>query len=286
MPNDFEEIDRYLSCSWGLPAQARPPALHVPLRPEDKLPRTFGLVAGGEGPWHRRRVVHLDCGTFALLISKEVASERPQTQFYAVDIAPLQPEKILPKNIVYTCANILKGTFVVWCIGLPYADKTFDYVHARLMMGAVPRDAWPKLIAEYMRVLKPGGYLEITEPEGIHLPAGPCMEAINSLLVQLLLTRGIDVLMMSKLEGHLTKAGFADVEKTTLKLPCGKWGGKLGELQMDNIKHIFEALSGMMIVKGLTTKDKVDAIVNGWDEELDDLRISAFVYYYVARKPQ
>lgn len=52
---------------------------------------------------------------------------------------------------------------------LPYDTGVFDLVHIRFLALAIPESSWPQLLEEALRVLAPGGHLEITEMS-IHLP--------------------------------------------------------------------------------------------------------------------
>lgn len=47
--------------------------------------------------------------------------------------------------------------------GLPYASGTFDMVHLRFVGLGVPETQWATLLDEAVRVLRPGGVLEIVE---------------------------------------------------------------------------------------------------------------------------
>lgn len=127
--------------------------------------------------------------------------------------------------------------------------------------------------------------MELVESDGQYIPAEEYSYKVNSFIVQILLMRGIDMLMMARLEEHIKAAGFMDIEKMELKLPCGKWGGKLGELQLYNYTSLLSALSGMMIAKGLLTKEVFDDLMANWGDELNRLRSCVMVFYYVGRKP-
>jgi SAM-dependent methyltransferase len=48
---------------------------------------------------------------------------------------------------------------------LDFPDASFDLVNARTIAGFVPRDGWPKLVAECKRLLRPGGTLRLSEGE-------------------------------------------------------------------------------------------------------------------------
>jgi len=48
---------------------------------------------------------------------------------------------------------------------LDFPDASFDLVNARTIASLVAPDAWPRLIAECQRLLRPGGVLRLTETE-------------------------------------------------------------------------------------------------------------------------
>ncbi len=48
---------------------------------------------------------------------------------------------------------------------LPFADASFDLVNARLISGFLLPQQWSSLLAECRRVLKPGGFIRLTEGE-------------------------------------------------------------------------------------------------------------------------
>jgi len=48
---------------------------------------------------------------------------------------------------------------------LEFPDSSFDLVNARLIVTFMPPQAWPKLVQECLRVLRPGGILRFTDLE-------------------------------------------------------------------------------------------------------------------------
>lgn len=48
---------------------------------------------------------------------------------------------------------------------LPFRDNTCDYVHASHLLEDFTREQWVPLFTEWLRVLKPGGYLVILVPD-------------------------------------------------------------------------------------------------------------------------
>ncbi len=82
-----------------------------------------------------------------------MADSYPHAKFTGIDISPIQPLQVKPKNFTFIQANLLNG--------LPFADDSFDFVFQRLLVGAIPKNKWPFIINELTRVLKPDGYLEV-----------------------------------------------------------------------------------------------------------------------------
>jgi ubiquinone/menaquinone biosynthesis C-methylase UbiE len=63
------------------------------------------------------------------------------------------PLTIKPRNIDFIQRNALDG--------LLFEDNTFDFVYQRLLIAAYPANKWQEVINELVRVVKPGGYLEV-----------------------------------------------------------------------------------------------------------------------------
>src|SRR3954452_8271008 len=95
------------------------------------------------------------CGSGTWL--DEVALEYPLSEFIGVDVLSLLPEN-RPANIKYVKADIK--------LTLPFHDNTFDFIHMRHMILYFTYQEWTTLvIPELIRVLKPGGYIELTEAD-------------------------------------------------------------------------------------------------------------------------
>ncbi|KAF0475809.1 S-adenosyl-L-methionine-dependent methyltransferase [Gigaspora margarita] len=67
-----------------------------------------------------------------------------------LDISPTQ---IIPKNFEFIKANVQER--------LPFDDNTFDFVFQRFLLVGYAKEKLPYVINEIVRVLKPGGFLEV-----------------------------------------------------------------------------------------------------------------------------
>ncbi|CAG8845284.1 5950_t:CDS:2, partial [Racocetra persica] len=95
----------------------------------------------------------------------------PSTKVVGVDISPYQPTTIKPKNFEFVMANVEER--------LPFDDNTFDFVFQRYLVFGLSKEKWPQVINELVRVLKPGGLLELCEPSLFCFDAGPATKRIG-----------------------------------------------------------------------------------------------------------
>lgn len=107
-------------------------------------------------------VLDLACGPGGWVL--DMAHEHPEMNVIGVDIdknlikyaqAFAQTQK--RHNTTFEVMNILEP--------LEFEDNSFDVVNARYLYGFMPPNAWPHLIKECKRILRPGGILRLTEPE-------------------------------------------------------------------------------------------------------------------------
>jgi ubiquinone/menaquinone biosynthesis C-methylase UbiE len=98
-----------------------------------------------------------------------------------------------------------------------FPDASFDLVNSRYMCGFLtPRD-WSKVIAEMVRVTRPGGTVRVTEPELV-MTNNAAVEEFNALLAQAMLRSGQSFSpdgrfmgITAVLAGMLRDAGLVDV---------------------------------------------------------------------------
>jgi SAM-dependent methyltransferase len=110
---------------------------------------------------------------------------------------------------------------------LPFADASFDLVSARELhallkaSGASGEDEWDACLAEVMRVLKPGGYLDFSLLDSDMISPGPRGLAKSVEFGFALKTLGYDPAPTRAFLGKLARAGFAEVRRAWTCLPMG-----------------------------------------------------------------
>jgi ubiquinone/menaquinone biosynthesis C-methylase UbiE len=194
----------------------------------------------------------LDVGTGTGRWAMEMAALFPRANVVGLDVIPPPADENAslgngldrrPDNYVYIQGNVLDG--------LPFPDASFDFVHQRLLVAALPEARWQGVVGELLRVTKPGGWVELLE--AIPTQGGPGMNALYEWLVAVGLRRGVNTLVTPHIADFLQAAGAQSVVGRDLPMALGKWGGRAGIMMETNYFALHKGLLGMMQQQGITT---------------------------------
>ncbi|KAL5321490.1 hypothetical protein ACEPPN_009449 [Leptodophora sp. 'Broadleaf-Isolate-01'] len=148
---------------------------------------------------------------------RDVAEKHPEADVKGVDVSPIQPTWVPPN-----CRFELDDFNLEW-----QDHNKFDLIHARELLGSVPE--WPKFYDECFKALKPGGWIDCSEP-GLYFESfydtlgedhpyklwGTAMlEAGNN--------AGMSFDVAPYIKERLEKAGFINVVEKKVCCTIGKW---------------------------------------------------------------
>jgi ubiquinone/menaquinone biosynthesis C-methylase UbiE len=259
LPRDFEEMSR-LDFQHFVLRQAFKGNFLAPV----ENPRAILDVGTGTGRWAR-----------------EVATVFPSANVIGLDLnAPPVDEKArageeeaLPRNYAFVSGNILEG--------LPFADASFDFVHMRLLILALPHDRWPFVVSELIRVTRPGGWVESVE-----VPAdeqgGPAVDQIMAWVAAMLQRRGIDITDAVRVGGLLQAQGLVNVVSRRVEVPIGAHGGRIGKLMASDILTGMQALRGPIETLGLATAAEFDRTFAEAQRALESPHVRCVAPFYLA----
>ncbi|ORY95974.1 S-adenosyl-L-methionine-dependent methyltransferase [Lobosporangium transversale] len=255
LPNDSQEVDR-LHLQHYIYKVALDKNIHVPI-PENGRVMDFGC---GPATW-----------------TMDMATEMSTINFVGVDISPIYPTAIYPRNCNFYNEDILQG--------VSQPDNVFDVVFQRNLTCGFTFEHWQKAMNEAYRILKPGGYYECVETDVAVQNAGPQTNLVFEHLRVSMAARGVDPSIVRSLDRLLAAAGFTEVHVKEYTIPVGEWGDKVGQLWKQNMFQVLDTVKPHLAKAARISEGQVQEVVNAMHQETAQYRSSQIVYVAYGRKP-
>lgn len=118
-----------------------------------------------------KSAIVLDMGCGPGTWTMEMATEFPRSTFIGIDLAKHYPRDIKPRNCHFHAIDFMPG----FQPKLPLPDNSVDYIFQRDLNWDMAAHMWKPLVKEYLRVLKPGGWIELREPVSVLLLLCPLL---------------------------------------------------------------------------------------------------------------
>jgi ubiquinone/menaquinone biosynthesis C-methylase UbiE len=208
------------------------------------------------------RVLDLACGPGGWAL--ELAFQYPKAEVIGVDIsrqvieyARAQAWSRGLENAHFEVMNVMEP--------LAFEDGSFDLINGRLLFAFMLPGAWPKLLAECDRLLKPGGILRLTEMEPM-LTTSPAYETWMALIAQALKRAGQSFSadgrhfgIMPVLPRLVRKAGF---EQVRLRATVIEWsmGSDLHYAVFKDSLIGLELVQPFLVKVGVATREELERL--------------------------
>ena len=229
--------------------------------------RIFTLAQGGLFPERPnlsnvQHLLDIACGPGAWAL--RVAFAYPDIEVIGVDINQTMIDYAIAQANVQKLQNI---AFEVMNVRQPLAfqDASFDLVNARLLVAFMDKAAWPVLLAECHRILRPGGIIRLTELETT-ITNSLAMQRLQTYLCQALAQQGRTfsadgcsfgiTYMLRKL---LTDAGFTEVQGRAFHLD-GSFGTDLHPIGVKDAEMAYALVKPYLIKTGIAEESEYDHI--------------------------
>jgi len=220
-------------------------------------------------------VLDIGCGPGTWLL--DLATEYPTSNFHGLDNSNVFPNMIKPPNVSFKLGDALDE--------LPYLSNTFDLVQIRLMVAAFRSDEWDIVYRNVMRVLKPGGYIQVVEPDiRLYCERDKMIKDFSARVTDFLRKRNQDPNLIYNLSSIIRRNNFTIVMEKLLETPIG-WGSTLNKIVGDDY------IRGMKAAAPITAKE-FNMNTHEYEYTLDELsarfaKAKAFVHTFIclAQKP-
>jgi SAM-dependent methyltransferase len=221
------------------------------------------------------RILDVGCGTGRW--GFEMCAELPAALVVGFDLVRAGTEP--PPRYHAVRGNLLQG--------LPFADGQFDFVHQRLLFLGIPVPVWPAVVAELVRVTRPGGWIELVEPPIGVRRAGPAIERLLALTLASAAARGLDTtgVVSGSLDRWLREAGATDVGRREFPIPIGEWGGRVGLLMAADFRHAFTRLFEVLQAQDVLTAEESGDLLERAQTEYNERRAASDITFAYGRKP-
>ncbi|KAM3589162.1 hypothetical protein VKS41_000040 [Umbelopsis sp. WA50703] len=170
------------------------------------------------------------------------------------------------------------------------ADSSIDFIYIRDMAYAITsNEQWISVIHEAYRVLCPGGWIEITEPDFTSIIPGPHFKDLVQLHTSVIEKAGMDPQYTHHLMSYFENEKFVECKEDCSTIPIGEWPldsneRETGYLFRDQITRRFQAMKRWYITLGGISEEKFDNLWQACLEENENGTMIQWKVFY-AQKP-
>ena len=166
--------------------------------------------------------------------------------------------------------------------GLP--QSSFDVVHARTLLVNIPDPA--AVVAEMVRLVRPGGWVAALEPDGggsLCYPPHPAWDRLNQIWWNVRQAEGVDLLFGRRLPELFRQAGLVDIG-VEAKADIYPAGHSRRTIRPD----LVQSMRPKILERGIASERELDELDRAVREHLDDphtLVVPHLLFLAWGRKP-
>ncbi len=231
-----------------------------------KNPKTILDVASATGIWGVDMALH-----FKQAIVDNLDSNEDMGKQWLGVLTARRPD--LRNRLRFLAANALRP--------LPFDDNTYDFTHGRFLEVFVPYSDWPRVVAEMVRVTKPGKPIELVGGEYPELDT-PAFTALRRAVIRFLGSLHLHLNASTHFAEFLEEAGAEVIGKEVLRV-----GARPSERikLADNFVAAAQALRIPLVAAGLLPPDRFDTLLPQFHQEIVESDLMWRVRACWGRKP-
>jgi len=209
-------------------------------------------------------VLDLGCGAGEWIF--ELARRNPKLRIYGADASEraLQQAKVRRNT---SSLRQIELRHIDFLQGLPIPSDFVDFVHMRHFTRYITPQAWPTLISECVRVLRPDGWINIVELELCEISSSAILTLHKAILqARAMLGRTLDKTgstfgVAQQLYAMLQAVGLYEVGYELFTVDLGVQGGSTAHSFLAEIvRHAF-VIKPLVVQQGVLASDEFDGLV-------------------------
>lgn len=225
-----------------------------------------------------KNILDVGCGTGRW--AQEMARTFPDANVIGLDIfdPPVEVNaSIKPSNCQFVMADALKG--------LPFSAYQFDFVHQRSLSCVIPTSRWLQVVNELVRITRPGGIVELVEPDSIFQNAGPACTQLQQWIANACQKCGIDPAEGTQISTYLQDSGLINATTETITLPIGQWGGRLGNTTATSIRADCLVMRPLVLQHLGINSEEYDHLLDDMFKECEQHRSCFLIHVAYGQRP-
>lgn len=208
-----------------------------------------------------RDVLDIACGPGQWV--RDVARSYPQMQVTGGDIS-----RLMISYASTLIADLPNAHFQLMDAQRPLAfpEQSFDFIQARLLTAFMLTSAWPVLLKECRRILRPGGILCLIESETCGISNSAALEQMNALVARAMRKAGHCFAPEGNMFGItaalprlLEDQGFQQIEQRAFALNFSA-GTKANEVMYTNHKTGLKLVQPFLLHYEVSTQNEIDIL--------------------------
>lgn len=260
------------------------------IRQARTLSEHLGILPASVQPASGERILDIACGPGEWAL--EVARRFPDNQVVGVDISKIMIEYARYIAREHGISN-LRFEIMGAHQPLAFPEASFDLINARFIVGFMSTSAWPRLLREIFRLLRPGGIFCSSEPESLGSTTSLALARYNLLVTEAMRRAGQCFAPFGEQYGiaavqqrQLLEAGFQQVRQEGFIIDYS--AGMSGHIPtIENFQTFLKLLQPLIVRSNLATQDELDILYARTLEEMhaDAFRAAAFFQRTWGSKP-
>lgn len=228
-------------------------------------------------------VLDVGCGPGGWVL--DVAHAYPKIKVTGIDVSKLMAEYARAQARVQWLDN---ATFIAMDALKPleFPGNSFDLVNARFISSFTPKTAWPGVVQEFLRVLRPGGVIRLTEPE-FPISNSPAVENLVAMFARAMQKAGQSFSPDGRLMGitpmlsHFLRNANCQNIRVQAYVLDGSAGAEAYVSQYQNAMVFLKLLQPFIIRAGETTNEEFDKI---YQQALFEMHMDSYcsAWYYLS----
>ena len=175
---------------------------------------------------------------------------------------------------------------------LDFPNDSFDLVNVRFVASFVPKETWPTLLGECLRITRRGGTVRLTESD-LPISNSRAFEQFTGMIARaLFLTQqsfspdGVSLSITPMLSQLLRQAGYVDIQQATYAVNFSTGLDDHVEVAED-LAHTYRLVQPFLVTTGVTTQEEVSQAYQQLLAEMQAEDFSAVGFYLVVwgKKP-